>query len=120
MGDVVRRKLFDGKMTAKQVHMALLAQACKGCAAPAVVTIRTFVPLGEVPPILLIGLAQQNGGDVPGAETKFGKYVRVSTVYVCERCAPTAEKVAAKHKSSWFVEIDRGPGDEKIQIANAS
>lgn len=112
-----RRKLFGGHATAEEVHQRALGQRCMACPAPALVTIRVFAPQSDLGVDQLAAISVQHDGMVPVVKTQSGAYVRVSTVYACKRCAPTAERAASKHPSAWFVEIDRGPGVDKPTVA---
>jgi hypothetical protein len=114
---VHRRKLFDGKTTAEEVYVKSLGKSCLVCGAPALVSIRMFAPMAELDRIQLFKLSLAHEGQVPVVDTIYGKFVRVSQVHACKSCSPTAQREAAKHPSSWFVEIDEGPGAERTLIA---
>lgn len=55
---------------------------------------------------LLIPLKGIDGKPVP--------HIRISTTYACESCGPTMERQLAKGPSWCVVEINRGPGTDKI------
>jgi hypothetical protein len=55
---------------------------------------------------LLIPLKGSDGGAVP--------HMRISTTYSCKKCRPTLEKAMAKLPSWAVVEINAGPGPDKI------
>jgi len=65
------------------------------------------------PPTLFKRIVQikENPADAMGAP-----YVRVSMVYSCKACAPALEKSLAKLPSWMIVEINRGPGPDKILV----
>lgn len=111
-----RKRLFNGR-TAEEVHTEVTGQRCSGCGAPAPVAVRVYAPLGEVAVDYLAALSVQFDGSVPVVETKHGKFVRVAQAFACARCTPALERTAAKHPSSWFVDIDRGPGPERPTVA---
>jgi len=108
-------KLFGGEFTPEQVHVAALAQVCK-CGKAASITYKSFAPLEWVidNPQFSMRLAQQHEGALPVVDTKFGKFVRTGMAYACKNCERDSDREAAKHPSWCFVEIDRGPGAEKV------
>ena len=55
-----------------------------------------------------------HGGQVPTIDFKHGKHVRVGCAYSCDICRPTLEKEAAKAPSWAVVEINDGPGKDRI------
>jgi hypothetical protein len=109
-------KLFGGVATPEEVHVAALAQRCGTCGSPAVITYKSFAPLEFVVdnPQFAMQLAQKHEGSLPVVDTKFGKFVRTGMSYACKRCERDSDREAAKHPSWCFVEIDRGPGAEKV------
>jgi hypothetical protein len=97
-----------------EIHKAILNKRCTACGMSADTTLKLFAPLNELKVDALAFIAAQLGSTkIPVVETKSGKYVRVSTAYACARCAPEAERVAAKHPSSWFVDIERAPREAR-------
>lgn len=125
-----RRKLFDGKTTAEEVHRRAVFgdRKCSGCrvATPSTI-IRVFFPLDE--------LIKRDGAGVGRALMEnpehfksccldfigadgFSRepFVRVSTAYACPDCLPAAERAAAKLPSWAHVEINRGPGADKVVV----
>jgi hypothetical protein len=69
----------------------------------------TAADLDRYEPSILLKIAKDNGGRVPVAEFTYGKFVRMATVYACDRCRSTAEKAAASMPSWVLVEINAGP-----------
>ena len=109
-------KLFGGTTTAEQLHVDVLAKPCSTCGKPASITYKSFAPLDYVlsNPQFSMQLAQQHEGSLPVVDTKFGKFVRTGMSYACKGCERDSDKAAAKHPSWCFVEIDRGPGVDKV------
>jgi hypothetical protein len=121
-----RRKLFDGQMTAEEAHQQFAlppGAKCLGCNARPMTTFRTFIELSELRKqdelfvlmetldrarlhSMTVFFKDSSGNPVP--------YVKMNTVYACKSCTPAAEKMAAKGPSWYVVEIDRGPGADKI------
>ena len=121
-----RRKLFDGRYTAEEVHTSFAfpphAQ-CQGCERPPTMRIIVMAPLDEMrkrnpefdtvmeldPSFFMQQLVKirENPTDEVGKP-----YVKVSVVYACKRCTPRAEKAAAKAPSWCIVEINKGPGPD--------
>lgn len=117
-----RKKLFGGTMTAEEVHSKYAfppnAQ-CTGCKTRSVITrIIVLMELQEarkrdplMDSVMAVNPMLFNQLLVP---TKYGVFLRVSTVYACKRCTPDAEKVAAKAPSWCIVDINRGPTPDVI------
>lgn len=107
-------KTLDGYDVA-DIHRAVLNKRCTACGMPAETTLKLFAPLSELKADTLAFIAvQHDGARIPVVDTKSGKYVRVSVAYACSRCSPEAERVAAKHPSSWFVDIERAPREARV------
>lgn len=69
----------------------------------------TIADLNQYEPGILLKIAKEHQGRVPVAEFTYGKFVRIGTVYACERCRNAAEKAASKMPSWVLVEINAGP-----------
>ena len=124
-----RRKLFDGKTTAQELHNNTLFRdkVCAGCGARPTTVFRVFFPLDE-----LVKRDGENVGrsllqdpehfkscclEFVGADGVTREpFVRVSTAYSCAQCLPAAEREAAKLPSWAHVEINRGPAADKIVV----
>lgn len=97
----------------RDIHRAMLNKRCTACGMAAENTLKLFAPLVELSAPTIAFIGAQHEGRIPVVETKSGRYVRVSTAYACARCSPEAERVAAKHPSSWFVDIERAPQESR-------
>lgn len=114
------RKLFDGKMTAEEVHqsVALRDKKCP-CGLPALIRCRFFAPVKDMVdknPQFMMQLAAQHNGTVPVVETKHGKMVRFSEAYSCTQHKSALEREAAKAPSWVLVDFDYGPGPDKAIV----
>lgn len=122
-------KLFGGVKTADEVWRemhALSREKCRICKSEKIaIRIRVFVEHDEVvkrAPSLAgrIMAANPDGPYIPttpmrwGSDGKVYRMVRVSDSAFCDHCRKTAELEAAKGPSWALVEIDRGPGQDKI------
>jgi hypothetical protein len=127
------RKLFGGVMTAEEAHAKHAYHAnhrCDGCGGKLDVghiVLRSFIseddlakndPAGfgvmvvkhpDAVAKMRVQMKGTDGNPVP--------YIRVKTVYACRACAPSAERAAAHGPSYAIVDIQRGPGPDKIVAA---
>jgi len=112
-----RRRLFDGKVTAEELHRALAFQGrCGECGGPPAIRARTFAPIEELhrrSPEFLIQLALRNEGRVPVIEFTYGKFVCIGDAYACDLCRGALERELAKAPSWVLVELDNGPGKDR-------
>lgn len=126
--EVIHRKTFEKAsrgLSAQELHRKLVfaGKHCRGCGSRQVaLRIKALAPAVELMKTeqgasFIMQLAMQNNGAVPVVDTVYGKFIRVSDVYACDRCAPRAEKVASKHPSSWIIEFDRGPGKDRPRVS---
>jgi hypothetical protein len=121
-----RRKLFGGRYTAEEYHSKYafpVGAKCQACGAPPITRVIVMAPLSEMrrrngaldalascsPQSLVEQLVQIDEGD--GTPKP---YLRVSVVYACKQCSPALEREAAKAPSWCIVEINRGPGPDKV------
>lgn len=117
-----RRKLFGGRCTAEEFHRAHafpVGARCAGCRSTKVgVRAQVLVPLAELrardPMADLAMTADPAGFARVLVQTVHGPHVRLSTVYACDRCAPSMERALAKQPSWVIVDINRGPGPDKL------
>lgn len=120
--NIHRRKLFDGRTTAAEVHArhVFAGKKCNGCGGPPAIRIRSFVPadwlLREKPEVAM-ELAALHGGSIPCVDFTMGRYVRVGDAFACALCRRTCEREAAKAPSYFVMQIDEGPGPEKTVSA---
>lgn len=116
-----RKKLFDGRATAQEVHSKLAFPhdaKCTGCKTRAVITrILVLCPIDEMKKkdplfdeLMMVDPVKFNSILV---QTKHGPHVKLSTVYACSRCTPAAERVAAKAPSWMIIDINRGPTPDR-------
>ena len=114
------RLLFDGGLTAEELHIKMLAQPCHGCGKPACLTLETFVPLLGITPSEAAHAAVHSDkpGQLPIHRTRAGEqWVPVKRTFVCKVCGPEAERAVARLGSRYHVMIDRGPGPDKTTVA---
>lgn len=121
--EVLHRTQFaGGRETPEEMHRRVAWNSAKClCGGPAVVRVRVFAEadyLVQRKPEFIMALAARNGGNIPMANFKHGKFVRVSEAFACSNDKATALKSAAHHPSWMFVEIDEGPKNSpQIQVA---
>lgn len=122
-----RKKFMDGNMTPQEAHSKWGFPAgarCAICKRPPLISIRTFAEEGEMlkrdPMLKVLRSADPEKYLSMRLQTKSGPYLRISCVYACGQCSPTAEKAAARHPSWMFVDVDRGPDVMKIVIGPGS
>lgn len=120
-----RKKFMGGRYTPQEVHAALafpLDAKCQGCGRRPTIRAITMCELSEAkkrPDVAAI-LAQdpvsliQRTVMLKGSDGQGIPYLRMGLAYSCESCAPTMEKELAKAPSHWVIEINRGPGEDKI------
>lgn len=118
-----RKKLFGGRQTAQEVHAqhAFPHDAvCAGCKRLGGLQTRAlvFAPLekmNELDPyfeaVMCIDPVKFQSVLLP---TKYGVMVRISTVYACPSCTPALSKSLAKLPDYLLVDINTGPGVDKI------
>lgn len=124
-----RRKLFDGKTTAQDLHreMVFKGERCAGCKSTKVVqAARVFYPMDELVKMDAEGISRSlitNPDHFASCCVEFRNkdgtraiYVRVSTSHSCAACASIHEREAAKLPSWAVVEFDRGPGEDKVVV----
>ncbi len=116
-----KKQFMNGRMTPEELHQKLAiphSAKCSGCGGRPLIRASVFGPLDEVkakdPSIEL--LAQQNPEMFLAmlVPTKLGPFVRISTAFSCKSCRPDLEKTLAKAPSWCFVDIDAGPGADKM------
>lgn len=122
-----RKKLFGGRMTAEEVHQKYgfpRGAKCAGCGAPPLIRAIVMMEMKEAmknpavealavldPQELLkqtVQIKTSDGGQKP--------YFRCSVVYSCKQCRKQMEKQMAKAPSHCIVEINRGPGTDKVIV----
>jgi hypothetical protein len=127
-----RRKFMQGRMTAEEVHARLafpIHAKCAGCGRRPTIRAIVLCPLAEmrardpdfdtVADLALVNpeAAEKFHGmcvQIKGSDGKPETYVRISTAYCCKTCGPTMERTLAKGPSWCIVEINRGPGTDRI------
>lgn len=120
-----RKKLFGGRMTAEEVHQKYafpMGAKCAGCGA--LPLIRAIVmmemkeamknPVVEQIAVLSPEALLQHTVQIKTSDGSQKPYFRCSIVYSCKRCQRQMEKQLAKTPSHCIVEINRGPGTDKI------
>lgn len=122
-----RTKFANGLMTPQEMHSKYafpVGAKCVGCGGPPLVTIRSFAEEAEMlkrdPRLKLLQLVEPEKYGAMRLRTKMGAYLRIAEVYACVRCAPEAERAAAKHPSWCFCDINRGPAEMKIVVGPGS
>ena len=123
-GEVIhRRRFFNGRMTAQEVHARWgIRQPCFSCGKMPVIMIRSLMLHDEfvkADPLLAAEIARTNptGPFIPTFPTTYGPMVVVSRVTACSIHQREAEKAAAKAPSGFLIEIDRGPGADNPVVA---
>lgn len=129
---VNRKKFMDGRMSPEEAHAKFafpVGAKCTGCGAPPTIRGIVMAPLDEVrkrdPDFdTLASLANINPEaatrfyemlvQIKGSDGKPTPYVRISTAFSCKSCSKTFEKTLAKAPSWCIVEINRGPGPDKL------
>lgn len=114
-----RKKLFDGQYTAAELHAKLAYPRdarCGGCRTNRIaIRIQTFVHLSDIEANARHALEIEIAlGRLHTVQLVHGPGVRTGLIYACHLCAPAAEIAAAKGPSYAVVDIDRGPGEDKI------
>jgi len=120
-----RKKLFGGRQTAEEVHQQHafpIGATCAGCSRRPLLRAIVMMELKEAlknpavaqlsqlsPEDFMKSVVQIKSSD--GSPTP---YYRCSVVYACKSCAREMEKQLAKAPSHCIVEINRGPGTDKI------
>jgi hypothetical protein len=128
--EIIHKSKIFGGQTAEEVHQqyafppgARCFGAKFGCSRRPVTTFRTFIELSELrkqdeafvlleklnPQELYKSLVWFKGSD--GSPVA---YMKMQTTYACKDCTREGERAAAKGPSWYVVEIDRGPGTDKI------
>lgn len=119
-----REKLFGGRETADDVHRALVfcraCDWCKGTPHERIIVMATLVDVLAKMPHYVAIRRQMNGGVLMSTPSKYGRLVQLTNLVVCKTCAPSAERAAAHPPAGWrdnvIVEIDRGPGADKVMV----
>lgn len=123
-GPIIHRtKLFGGRQTAQEVHAQHgfpLWAKCAGCSCSKGLQTRVviLVPLDKMrnfDPLFdeLMAVNPQQFMEIL-VKTKYGNMVRLSTTYACPSCTPALERTVAKLPDWAIVDINRGPGADKI------
>lgn len=113
----VKDKLFGGRETAQDVFVKALKRPCSACKRPAVMVVNTHAPQTGFSAEQLAVLIAMWGGNLPQTiPTVHGDYINISRVYACKACSRELKRAAAKSPSHWMVDIDDGPGSDKLVI----
>lgn len=120
-----RKKLFGGRKTAEEVHQQYafpIGAKCAGCGRRPLIRAIVMMEMKEAlknPAVSM--MAQISPGDlfknivqIKNSEGKPTPYFRCSVCYACKDCSREMEKQLAKAPSHAIVEINRGPGVDKI------
>ena len=125
MKNIHRQKLFGGRKTAEEVHSRYafpIGARCAACSSPpltrAIVLMEMkealknpgVAMMGQVSPTDLVKQVVQ----IKGSDGREVPYFRCSVVYACKSCTPQMERQLAKAPSHCIVEINRGPGVDKV------
>jgi hypothetical protein len=121
-----RKKLFGGKFTAEEFHAKYAFRPgikCSGCGGRPMVRAITMMELKEarrvnpaIDELMTIapeGLLEQIV-QIKGSDGRPIPYLRLGVAHACKACSPSMEKQLAKAPSHVIVEINRGPGTDKI------
>lgn len=122
-GNIHVKKFAGGRETPQEMHarIAWAGRRCLHCKGPPAIRIKVFAPVEELKqrsPHVMAGLASAfPGGSIPVVPTVHGPMLKTTDVVFCARCAPAAERAAAKGPSWALVEIDRGPDPKNRVVA---
>ena len=119
------KKLFGGRKTAEEVHQQYafpIGAKCAGCGCRPLTRAIVMMEIKEAlknPAVALIAQASAEAlfkqiVQIKNSEGKPTPYFRCAVVYACKACTPQMEKQLAKAPSHAIVEINRGPGVDKI------
>lgn len=124
-----RSKLFGGQKTAEEIHQQYAFPPTARCLCGrrpmtrAIVMMElkeamknpTIQSLAEMAPLEFMEFLQKNTVQIKTTDGKgTTPYFRVSVVYACKSCTPAMERQMAKSPSHCIVEINRGPGTDRI------
>lgn len=128
-----RKKFMGGRASPEQVHSDLAfppGVRCSGCSGPRpIMRAVVMAPLDEVRKrdpdfeqlerlALISPEAAQRFHSIlvmlKDAEGKPAPHLRLSTAYSCASCASSMEKALAKGPSWVVVDINRGPGPDRV------
>lgn len=111
-----RRKNFNGRETAQQVHaeLAWWKKRCTACGGPPAMRVQVYLLLTDLPPdaraVAELEIAAKR---VIPLALKGGDAVRVSEVYACTGCKASVERVIARDAPSYaIIDRDYGPGPD--------
>lgn len=116
-----RKRNFDGRETAQQVHaeLAWWGMRCDACGGPPALRVQVYLLLSDMTVetreaiLLEIGL-----GRISPIRGPNGLAVRWASKVACALCAPALERVAARDVPSYAcVTLDRGPGPDSPIVA---
>jgi len=120
-----RKQLFGGRETAEEVHSKHAfppGSKCAGCQRSRGLIMRIIIlaPVDEISkrdPFFarMVEECPQQFMEII-VRTKYGVMLRLSTTYACHACQRDAERAAAKAPSWCIVDINRGPGKDKIVV----
>lgn len=119
-----RTKLFGGKQTAEEVHRELAwgpMAVCQCGRKDVVIQIDGYASPKELlahlrPEVIVRLMVATEDGQLPTFPTKYGPMVNFSKAWACEDHKQLAEQTAARLPSWVLVEIDRGPGKDKVVV----
>lgn len=116
-------KFLGGAMTPEELHQSMafpVGSKCRLCGRPPMIALRSYGEEAEMlkrdSMLRVLATAQPESYAKMLIRTKSGRYLRIGEVYACKQCAPQAEREAAHHPSWCFVDIDAGPGPDKVVV----
>lgn len=127
-----RKQFMGGRMTPEEAHSKFafpVGAKCAACQNPPLVRAIVMAPLDEMKKrdpdfeqLANLTLTNPKAAEkffamlvqIKGADGKPTPYVRISSAYACKQCAPEMERALAKGPSWCIVEINRGPGPDKL------
>lgn len=123
-GQIIHSKRFmDGQITPEELHQSLafpIGAKCKLCGRPPMIAIRSYGEEAEMikrdQNLRIFATVDPEKYASMLIKTKAGRFIRIGEVYACSHCAPQAEREAAHHPSWCFVDIDRGPGPDRVVV----
>lgn len=91
---------------------------CKYCSKPPIAKLASFAEEDEMlkrdPALKIHKTTEPDKYAQMRVKFRPGWFIRLSVVYACPDCLPSAERAAAKLPSWVYVDIDRGPKDIPI------
>jgi len=120
-----RKKFMGGRISPEAFHAKHafpIHAKCQGCGCRPTIRAIVMMELAEarknplIDQLMLVDPAafMESVVQIKGSDGKPAPYYRCSVVYCCQSCRRTMEKQLAKAPSHCIVEINAGPGPDKV------